>query len=70
MIDISFSQQLLRDILSSPHEQRRRILAVQEVRQRRWVPRFMHSLGFLPTDEGALILTDDGEGRVKLWLGK
>ena len=36
---------------------------MQEVRERVWVPRFLHTLGFLPTDGGALILTDDGEGR-------
>ena len=62
-MDISYGRQLLQDILSSPHDQARRVVPAGDVRGG-WVARLLHSLGFLPEGRTALVLTDDGrEGR-------
>ena len=63
MMDISYGRQLLQDILSSPHDQARRVVPAGDVRGG-WVARLLHSLGFLPEGRTALVLTDDGrEGK-------
>ena len=62
-MDISYGRQLLQDILSSPHDQARRVVPAGDVRGG-WLARLLHSLGFLPEGRTALVLTDDGrEGR-------
>ena len=62
-MDISYGRQLLQDILSSPHDQARRVVPAGDVRGG-WVARLLHYLGFLPEGRTALVLTDDGrEGR-------
>ena len=55
-MDISYGRQLLQDILSSPHDQARRVVPAGDVRGG-WVARLLHSLGFLPEGRTALVLT-------------
>ena len=59
-MDISYSRQLLQDILSSPHDESRRVAPARDI-QSPWVRRLLMIVGFLPDDRKALILTNDRE---------
>jgi serine/threonine protein kinase len=58
MMDISYCRQLLQDILSSPHDESRRLTPARDVRSP-WVRRLLLIVGFLPDDRRALVLTND-----------
>ena len=59
-MDISYCRQLLQDILSSPHDESRRLAPARDIRSP-WVRRLLLIVGFLPDDRRALVLTNDGE---------
>ena len=58
-MDISYCRQLLQDILSSPHDETRRVVPIRDIRSP-WVRRLLMIVGFLPDDRTSLILTSDG----------
>ena len=60
MMDVSYCRHLLQDILSSPHDESRRVTPVSDIRAV-WVRRLLAVVGFLPDDRIALILTNDGK---------
>ena len=58
-MDISYCRQLLQDILSSPHDETRRVAPIRDIRSP-WVRKLLAIVGFLPDDSSSLILINDG----------
>jgi serine/threonine protein kinase len=58
MMDISYCRQLLQDILSSPHDETRRVAPIRDIRSP-WVRKLLAIVGFLPDDSSSLILIND-----------
>jgi hypothetical protein len=58
MMDVSYCRQLLQDILSSPHDETRRVAPIRDIRSP-WVRRLLTIVGFLPDDRTSLVLTND-----------
>ena len=59
MMDVSYCRQLLQDILSSPHDETRRVAPIRDIRSP-WVRKLLMIVGFLPDDSSSLILINDG----------
>ena len=59
-MDVSYCRQLLQDILSSPHEETRRVAPIRDIRSP-WVRKLMMIVGFLPDYNSSLVLVDDGK---------
>ena len=59
MMDVGYCRQLLQDILSSPHDETRRVAPIRDIRSP-WVRKLLILVGFLPDDSSSLILINDG----------
>ena len=58
-MDVSYCRQLLQDILSSPHDEARRVAPIRDIRSP-WVRKLLAIVGFLPDDSSSLVLVNDG----------